>query len=148
MQKLLLTIAIAFPAIAQAGCTSIAEIQTSNLYLEISDRGCGPLNIYFTRSISHTGTPVESTVKAYPFARECQAKWRSGEVAEFACQANGQTPLAGATYRRKKIGTRTDSCAGADEVSKPTEVDAYAYWCVKGCNNATPLILDEMTSCD
>lgn len=150
MRTLITAIAMVLPSVASAGCNAIAELRTDGLYLEISDRGCSdPLSIYFTRSTRKGGQPDYSTIKTYLFENECTVKWTEYVVSEFACQSNGRTPLAGATYRRTKIGSAPDHCAGVEgEGSAPSEIDIYGYKCIKGCRSGVPSWLDELTTCD
>lgn len=131
---------------AKAGCTAVAELRTNELYIDVSDNGCGPFNISFTRTIGKDGSPVYSTIKAYPFESECVLKRdKSGEITGFSCHKNGRTPLAGATYRKKQYGSSQLDC-GDDVYERPS----YRYVCIAGCEMpSVPKVLDGIDNyCD
>lgn len=130
---------------ANAGCTYIAEVNSRTLFMDISDGGCGELSISFTRRIRKDGQPVLDSIKSFPFDKECVLNLeKNGGPGGLTCHANGRTPLAGATYKRKRVGYEIDDCPESNHVKIPV----FQYVCVKGCSDQVPKVLEERNICD
>lgn len=97
--------------------------------------GCYSGDLILSFSAKSTAQGVQETELL--FADECPVtkKDKVGGVVEFSCRKQGVSPLAGATYRFKRLST-TIECDG---VVSPEEVPAFL--CVKGCGKKTPPIL-------
>ena len=151
MRALLLSIIMLYSFSANAGCTSIAELRTSTLFIDISDGGCGPLNISFTNKIGKDGRPDYESMKVYRFDDECALKFdKIGRTTGFSCRANGHTPLAGATYKLKQFGFFMLNCGdGEGGKGEGQKWPRNRYVCVAGCNKTSaPKSLDEIVTCD
>ena len=131
---------------ASAGCNEIAELRSKKLYVDISDHGCGPLEISFTYKLKKNWEPISSTIKRYPFDEECILKQdKNDQITGFSCHENGRTPLAGATYKKKQFGFFKEDCGELGTSRRPYNM----YVCVAGCRNSiVPVKLEEKTSCD
>ena len=131
---------------ATAACIYIAEVSTKILYLEISDGGCaGELTIEFARNIGVNGKPVSGSISRFPFDKECiVTRDKDGHAIGLSCHPNGNTPLAGATYKLKRIGSKFDECGDENSMKIP----AFKYVCVQGCSVSAPRILDKRNICD
>lgn len=147
----LLSILITFlltPSPATAGCTSIAELRSSKLYIDISDGGCGELSVSFTTKIGKDAQPDYASIKSFPFNKECVLlSDKDGNPTSLSCHAKGRTPLAGASYKRKMVGYMTMNCGYEGE--KDSQVEMFQYICTKGCDKpSVPKTLDEPYLCD
>jgi hypothetical protein len=131
------------PVAAKAGCIDIAELETDRLHIDISDGGCGPLAITFGYKLKNGG---RSEAKSFPFEEECVPKRdKAGATVGFSCHAKGRTPLAGATYRRKRFGSTIRDCG---ELGRDMVPD-HRFVCVSGCASpAVPKLLHEKLVCD
>ncbi len=136
------------PFSAMAGCSSIAELRSSKLYIDISDGGCGELSVSFTTKIGKDGQPDYESIKRFPFNQECVLlSDKDGNPTRLSCHAKGHTPLAGASYKRKKAGYQTINCGYEGE--KDGQVEFFQYICTKGCDKpSVPQVLDEPYLCD
>ena len=134
------------PSASSAACTDIGYVQSRSLYLEISDGGCGELAVVFTRKIRANGQADLSTLQSYPFHQECVWNEGGGTSARLHCHAKGNTPLAGASYRRRAAGYASFQC-GKERGS--VREKRFEYVCFKGCNRpGVPQILSERFSCE
>lgn len=131
------------PIAAKAGCENIAELDTSKLHIDISDGGCGPLAITYTYKLKNGG---RSEYKSFPFEEECVLKQdKAGGTVGFSCHAKGRTPLAGATYEKKRFGFTIHDC---EELGRE-KVPDNRFVCVSGCANpSVPKFLYEKHVCD
>ena len=127
-------------AYAHADCQDFwLEYHSSTLYLSVEySEGCyqGELKLNFSKFSSKNPQwpSPNSHFASIPFNRECQSKRRNkdGKTIEFSCRKDGVSPLAGATYRFKKVKT-TIRCDGIDE----PDLD-LSFRCIRGCGSATP----------
>ena len=72
--------------------------------------------------------------RTVPFDRECtkESALKEGHPVEFSCAKDGQTPLAGGTFRYMKVKQRYEC---------QSERGTYfqeVYRCVKGCSQLVP----------
>jgi len=109
---------------------------SSTLSLSVAySRGCyeGDLTIHFWKNGPRRPSP-ELRPESILFDRECSSKKKdkAGETIEFSCRGDGVTPLAGATYRYKKVKT-TIRCDGIDEPDWD-----LSFRCIRGCGPTTP----------
>ncbi len=118
-------VALFLPLNAYSGCTEILSHHGENMYISISDGGCGELTVDFTNKFifSDGGRKVDyKSVRSFPFDEECTIKSSDEIYMEIlSCHAEGRTPLAGTTYKRKKKDNR--------------------YFCITGCREDIPLVL-------
>jgi len=130
---------------AHAGCEDIAYLRTKWIYIDISDGGCATKEtlISWSTKISNDGLPNPDSIRTVPFYKECQMfKDRSG----FSCKANGQSPLAGATYNGVQHGKFKSNCDPDSPAAG--EGPRYRFVCVKGCKNSVPKYLEILEGCD
>jgi hypothetical protein len=148
LRAVLLSIFLFMPFSAYAGCTYIAEIHSSSLYMDISDGGCGELSISFTKKIDTDGQPDHSSIQSFSFAKECVlTSNKNGSPIRLSCHEKGRTPLAGASYVRKKVGYTVVNC-GYEGEKDHKEID-FQWVCTKGCSKpSVPKALDERYICD
>jgi hypothetical protein len=130
---------------ANAACLDLANLLTSKLYLDISDNGCTKLEIAYTNKIQKDGQPNSDSIKRYSFEDECKLIYNNEQnITGFSCHKKGNTPLAGAIYKKKPYGTIKMNCG---DLGTWTE-KANKYVCVSGCNSFVPKFLNETLTCD
>ena len=112
------------------------SFHSSSLYLSVGySLGCyqGERIINFSK-IPKNGPKWPLPLKSMPFDQEClpKKKDKAGEILEFICRKDGESPLAGATYRFKQVRT-TMRCDGIDMPDWD-----LSFICTKGCGPTTP----------
>jgi hypothetical protein len=115
------------------------------LYLSIIYDDCdGTGRIYFTRKIGKDGKPDRSdrVNHASDFQSECLLKDNSSML---SCHVKGHTPLAGATYKLKQVGTYKLDCGMLEGNPKQPHM---RYVCISGCSESAPKYLDKKDPCD
>jgi hypothetical protein len=141
---------LTFSSLSFAGCNYIAETRTSTFYMEISDGGCGDdgTQIQYTNIFGKNGEPDYSSIKKYPFYKECTlSQTKDGNDTGFICSKNGHTPLAGTTYKKVKHGKYLCQLPGEGDIY----IQSYRYICVNGCSRPlAPKYLEQSGSiaCD
>lgn len=85
------------------------------------------------KRINFSKPSKKSRMNTVSFNSECSSgKMEDGEIIEFSCRKDGVSPLAGATYRFKKIKT-TIRCDGVDSPNWE-----MSFSCISGCGATTP----------
>jgi hypothetical protein len=122
-----------------------------SLHLKIYyDGNCdGEGTIFFTRKIGKAGEPNKEDMNKNMFdlKKECSLRFDQAQrnIDSFSCHAKGNTPLAGAMYKLKQVGTYKLDCGALEgEPNQPR----MRYVCVSGCNESTPEYLDKHDPCD
>jgi len=143
-----------FSTSAAAGCINIAEHFSSDLQLDISDGGCGRLEISFTREFIFNDVGASAkpgSWKSYPFEKECAitaSDPKRGDPSVISCHPNGRTPLAGATYKLRPTGKYMKFDACGEKLEKGMKVEIWQYVCVSGCKKGVPRTLAQKDVCD
>jgi hypothetical protein len=151
MFKVIITVLFALvSAPAIGGCDYMAEHLSKSLYLDISDGGCryDQVLISFTRKIKKDQQPDYASVKRFPFSGECEfgRTNQRGVPFKFFCRTNGNTPLAGATFKYKLV-RYVHKFGECGDGPKKGRFPVFGFVCVAGCTLGVPKVLDELGPC-